>query len=51
MCELTDDDTAKARTDGIIALQLHAGAPMKVQFRNLRLKEFKPGNPTKGNVR
>ena len=29
------DDKAK---DGVIALQLHAGAPMRVDFRNIRLK-------------
>ena len=39
MCEVTDEDTM-ARKDGIIALQIHAGPPMKVQFRNLRLKEL-----------
>ena len=39
MCELIDDD-AMARRDGVIALQIHAGQPMKVQFRNVRLKEF-----------
>jgi hypothetical protein len=39
MCELNDEDTV-ARKDGVIALQLHAGPPMKVQFRNIRLKEF-----------
>ncbi len=38
--ELTDNDPAKRRFKGIIALQLHAGPPMKVQFRNIRLKEF-----------
>lgn len=37
MCELTDEDTV-ARKDGVIALQVHAGPPMKVQFRNIRLK-------------
>jgi hypothetical protein len=37
MCELADEDD-KARKDGIIALQLHAGDPMKVQFKNIRLK-------------
>ena len=46
MCELVDEDTM-ARKDGIIALQIHAGPPMKVQFRNVRLKEFKPDNPPK----
>ena len=42
MCEVTDEDTM-ARKDGVIALQIHAGQPMKVQFRNVRLKEFKRG--------
>jgi hypothetical protein len=41
MCEVTDEDTM-ARKDGIIALQIHAGPPMKVQFRNIRLKELTP---------
>jgi len=41
MCDVTDEDT-DARKDGIIALQLHAGDPMKVQFRNIRLKESAP---------
>ncbi|MCC6127182.1 MAG: DUF1080 domain-containing protein [Pirellulales bacterium] len=40
MCEVTDEDD-RARRDGIIALQLHVGEPMKVQFRNVRLKEAK----------
>jgi hypothetical protein len=40
MCEVTDEDS-QARQDGIIALQLHAGDPMKVQFKNIRLKELK----------
>ena len=47
MCEVTDEDT-KARKDGIIALQIHAGEPMKVQFRNVRLKEFKQDNDEAG---
>ena len=37
-CEVTDDDSA-ARSSGILALQLHAGPPMTVQFRNIRLKQ------------
>jgi type 1 glutamine amidotransferase len=48
MCELTDEDTV-ARRDGILALQLHAGEPMKVQFRNIRLRELpKPGDRAPG---
>jgi hypothetical protein len=41
MCEMTDEDKEMRRKDGIIALQLHVGAPMKVQFRNIRLKIVK----------
>jgi type 1 glutamine amidotransferase len=44
MCALTDNDKV-ARKDGIIALQIHAGPPMKVQFRNFRLKEFSAKKP------
>ncbi|TWT82650.1 hypothetical protein CA13_41130 [Planctomycetes bacterium CA13] len=38
MCEVDDRDAKWARRDGIIALQIHQGDPMKVQFRNLRMK-------------
>lgn len=41
-CECTDDDTEQRRASGVLALQLHAGPPMKVQFRNIRLKRLKP---------
>jgi hypothetical protein len=33
-----DQDTANRRLDGEIGLQIHDGAPMKVEFRNIRLK-------------
>ena len=36
--DVTDEQVAKAAKSGILALQLHAGPPMKVQFRNLRIK-------------
>jgi type 1 glutamine amidotransferase len=36
----TDEDAAR-RAAGILALQLHTGPPMKVQFRNIRLKRTK----------
>lgn len=36
-CECTDEDSA-ARAKGIVALQLHRGPPMTVQFRNIMLK-------------
>jgi type 1 glutamine amidotransferase len=37
----TDEDKKMRRSSGILALQLHAGPPMKVQFRNIRLKRTK----------
>ncbi len=56
--ELTDADTQMRRRGGLLALQVHAGPPMKVQFRNLKLKRlpltegkkvvFIAGNPSHG---
>jgi len=36
--ECTDNDKDERRATGILALQLHAGPPMKVQFRNIRIR-------------
>jgi hypothetical protein len=36
--ELTDDDPQKRAMEGILALQLHAGPPMVVQFKEVTLK-------------
>lgn len=38
--EVTDRQTGKARTEGLLALQLHAGAPMHVQFKDIYLKKL-----------
>jgi hypothetical protein len=38
--DITDDQESKAAKSGILALQLHAGPPMMVQFKNLRLKSY-----------
>jgi len=40
MCEVVDNQTGLAARDGVIALQMHPGPPMKVQFRNLRIKRL-----------
>jgi type 1 glutamine amidotransferase len=40
MCEVTDEDTEMRRASGLLALQLHQGPPMKIQFRNIRLKRL-----------
>ena len=41
MSELIDNQKDKAATSGIIALQAHAGPPMTIQFKDVRLKELK----------
>ncbi|MGE0758510.1 MAG: DUF1080 domain-containing protein [Pirellulaceae bacterium] len=41
MSEVIDEQSDKAATSGVIALQVHQGPPMLIQFRNLRIKEFK----------
>ena len=38
MSQADDRDKSKAAKSGIIALQMHPGPPMKVQFKNLRIK-------------
>ncbi len=40
MVDVTDDDTAARRRSGLLAFQVHVGPPMKVQFRNIRLKRL-----------
>ncbi len=36
--DVTDEQAGKARSAGILALQIHAGPPMKVQFKDIRIK-------------
>lgn len=38
MCMLIDDDTAGRKMEGQIGVQVHVGPPMKVQYRNFRIK-------------
>jgi hypothetical protein len=38
--DVTDDCEAKRAMTGVLALQLHAGPPMMVQFRDIRLKRL-----------
>jgi hypothetical protein len=39
--DVVDEQESKAAKSGILALQLHAGEPMTVQFKGIRLKELK----------
>ena len=37
---MTDEQPSKRAMSGILALQLHAGQPMHVEFKNIRLKRL-----------
>jgi hypothetical protein len=39
--DVTDNQTEKSRAEGVLALQLHAGPPMLVQFKEIQLKLLK----------
>ena len=38
MAVVIDDDAKNRRFDGLIGVQVHVGPPMKIEFRNFRLK-------------
>ena len=40
MAQAIDNDKKHAARNGVIALQMHPGPPMTVQFRNLRIRIF-----------
>jgi Domain of Unknown Function (DUF1080) len=39
--DFTDNEPQLALKEGVLALQLHAGKPMWVEFKNIRIKELK----------
>lgn len=39
--EVFDTDESKAASSGVLALQLHKGPPMTVEFKNIRLKRLR----------
>ena len=40
MSVVTDDDRANRPSDGLLGMQVHVGPPMKVEYRNIRLKTW-----------
>ena len=38
--DVTDECEAKAAKSGVLALQIHVGPPMTVQFKNIRIKKL-----------
>ena len=45
--DCTDEQKDKAATSGLIAFQIHAGEPMTVQVRDVRLKDLSKGDENK----
>ena len=39
MSDVTDNDTVNGKSKGLLGVQVHVGPPMKVQYRNLRIKQ------------
>ena len=39
--DVTDEQEAKSARGGLLALQVHAGPPMRIQFKNIRIKTLK----------
>jgi hypothetical protein len=35
-----DDDSANRRFDGLLGVQVHVGPPMKIEYRNFRIKNL-----------
>ena len=42
MSVVVDDDAARRKFDGLLGVQVHVGPPMKIEFRNIRLKRLTP---------
>ena len=40
MSDVTDDDKVNRKMSGLLGVQVHVGPPMKVEYRNIRLKEL-----------
>ena len=39
MSDVTDNDTVNGKTEGLLGVQVHVGPPMKVEYRNIMLKQ------------
>ncbi|MFT3869944.1 MAG: DUF1080 domain-containing protein [Nibricoccus sp.] len=40
MSVVIDDDAAHRRSEGLLGVQVHVGPPMKIEYRNIRLKNL-----------
>lgn len=42
MSVVVDDDAVRRKFDGLLGVQVHVGPPMKIEYRNIRLKRLAP---------
>ncbi len=40
MSDVTDNDTVNRKSEGLLGVQVHVGPPMRVEYRNIRLKQL-----------
>ena len=40
MSDVTDNDTVNGKSKGLLGVQVHVGPPMKVQYRNIKIKNL-----------
>ncbi|QDU58807.1 3-keto-disaccharide hydrolase [Aeoliella mucimassa] len=45
MCEVEDHDPKLSTTKGLIALQMHQGPPMKIEYKSVRLRSLDADTP------
>jgi hypothetical protein len=46
MSEITDNDAARRRMYGLVGVQVHVGPPMKIEYKNFRVKPLSGDNTT-----
>ena len=40
MSDVTDNDAVNRKMKGLLGVQVHVGPPMKVEYRNIKLKQY-----------
>jgi hypothetical protein len=40
MSEVIDNDPVNRKMNGLLGVQVHVGPPMKIEYRNFRLKQY-----------
>ncbi|HMF71801.1 MAG TPA: DUF1080 domain-containing protein, partial [Flavitalea sp.] len=40
MSDVTDNDPINRKREGLLGVQVHVGPPMKIEYRNIRIKKL-----------